>query len=358
MPILNFSFSSLITLLTIWLPNFIEIGTIQLKCQFNERIYVFEDSYAEKFRQPAQNFYSCYLVPISMDFENGSITIDRSEYIDKNNYKELVEIWFKGLLTIPPVIFQVFPNLNFLSVRGTNLTELEASTFQNASKLSKAWISENNFYRLNASTFIGAPNLEYLSLSSNRIEMLDEKAFTGLSKLKALYLRINELENLGKNIFAGLKSLEVLDLSDNKLSTLQFNLLANGKLSKVSFLHNEIHSIDPKIFDEKVGLDLVDLMGNECVDAEFDGLRDDVMKLKAGLLACFMNHTEITGDVYYRIDKGLEDMNAKIADNLTILYGLVFLLFVLLIGVCSAVAIVAYQINEEIGEDERLQNAD
>ncbi len=306
-------------MLVFWLLNLIGIDTIQLKCQFNERNYYFEDSYAIKFRQPNQNFYSCNLVPISMD-ESGNITIDRSEYIHKKGYQELLEIWFQGLETIPNEIFNTFPNLNFVSVRGTNMTKLEASCFQNATKLSKAWISENNLIRLNSSTFIGAPNLEYLSLTSNRIKMLHKKTFKGLPKLKALYLRINELEILDKNIFTSLKSLEVLDLSSNKLSTLNFNLMYNEKLNKISFLHNKIYSINPTIFDNKENLDLVDVMDNECVDTEFNGLKGDVMKLKAGLFGCFVNHTEVTGDIYYRIDKGFSDMNARINSHIITLF--------------------------------------
>jgi hypothetical protein len=270
--------------------------------------------------------------------ESGNITIDRSEYIHKKGYQELLEIWFQGLETIPNEIFNTFPNLNFVSVRGTNMTKLEASCFQNATKLSKAWISENNLIRLNSSTFIGAPNLEYLSLTSNRIKMLHKKTFKGLPKLKALYLRINELEILDKNIFTSLKSLEVLDLSSNKLSTLNFNLMYNEKINKISFLHNKIYSINPTIFDNKENLDLVDVMDNECVDTEFNGLKGDVMKLKAGLFGCFVNHTEVTGDIYYRIDKGFSDMNARINSHIITLYVLAILLIAVLIGVFSAIA--------------------
>lgn len=123
-----------------------------------------------------------------------------------------------NLVSIPPIIWSIFPNLeeivmaNYATVSSLTITDLMF-----ASKLKLLNLSGNKLPSISYSTFALAPALESLDLSDNLITEIEGMAFQYLSNLKYLDLSFNKLSMLDVFAFSGLTSLEVLNLSHNKL---------------------------------------------------------------------------------------------------------------------------------------------
>ncbi|XP_011186492.2 leucine-rich repeat neuronal protein 1 isoform X2 [Zeugodacus cucurbitae] len=92
--------------------------------------------------------------------------------------------------------------------------------------------------------------------------------------VKRLYLGFNHIETIAKSAFANLTQLTKLDLSHNKLKVKQLDpdvfrgvydvhdYLPLGKMIELDLGYNELHSLDPDVFEHLPNLETLILSGN------------------------------------------------------------------------------------------------
>ncbi len=88
-----------------------------------------------------------------------------------------LDLFSRGLSTLPPLSFVGLPHLKTLDIGKNKLTKIETNTFQ------------------------GLPNLKTLSLSENQLSALENNVFQGLSKLETLFLDTNQLTSVKTQAF-------------------------------------------------------------------------------------------------------------------------------------------------------------
>lgn len=112
------------------------------------------------------------------------------------------------------------------------------------------------------------PTLKTLLLDYNKIYFLHSSVFKPLINLEMLKIDHNDLPYLANDIFLYNENLKFLDLSNNKLKIIEHQLIANlislGKLNLSNNLIDKISSEFDNYFNEKI---IIDLRGNECIDA-------------------------------------------------------------------------------------------
>jgi Leucine-rich repeat (LRR) protein len=137
-------------------------------------------------------------------------------------------------------------------------------------------------------------NLQYLDLCYNKIKSLDANTFSRLTALKDLRLNSNLITSLDNKIFSNLKALDTLSIGFNLIGKLHPKLLENlvnlkdlginaiglsklagdelknnNKLVAILLQNINLNKINPKLFDNKPQLDVVNLQGNECINQVF-----------------------------------------------------------------------------------------
>jgi Leucine-rich repeat (LRR) protein len=274
--------------------------------------YYFKSASQPRFQEPKWEFCSCRLGEKNF---TGTLDmhINREEFLNIRNLKELVNIKRSEMSDLPKHLFTDFPKLDFLYIKDiTGLNPLRKEFFNgNASSITKLWIQKSTFRTIFRSTFENAPNIEHLCLPYTEIEVLEEGSLDDIPKLKGLFLKGNKIRFLYKSIFRNNKDLEELDFTDNKLESLDFSLLQNPKIINLLFEQNPVEMVDPMFFYKKTSLNYIGLKDNVCVNKEFDGVHGEVYKVKQGLEICFLNYKNLTNEVYLMMN----ELEAKIYEN-------------------------------------------
>lgn len=156
---------------------------------------------------------------------------------------------FTNLITIPPIIWEVFPNLQELVMADYSaVATLTTVDFMHASNLKVLNLRGNKVTTIPQSTFALASALEQIDLSYNLIGVIDDLAFSGLDNLKELDLSHNKIGLLKVFTLSNLLNLETLNLSNNKIKLLEPGALALPKLKSLNFNSNDVKLLPENLF--------------------------------------------------------------------------------------------------------------
>ena len=166
-------------------------------------------------------------------------------------------------------------NLTQLSIAGKVINDILPGIFEYMSSLELLDLSDNKTDHLNSAVFSGLgafsglTNLERLSMKANEITDILPGTFENTSSLEYLVLSYNEISEIMSGTFENLSSLEYLDLGYNKIKHLNiavfsglgtFNGLTN--LERLSMTGKEITEILPGTFEYMSSLERLDLSVN------------------------------------------------------------------------------------------------
>lgn len=293
------------------------------------------------------NFYSCRLGEKNFT-GTYDMHIDRAEFANTKNLKEVVEIKRSTMAELPRHFFSDFPKVDFLYIKEIKgLKPINQDFFKHAPSITKLWIQGSEFRTIFKLTFKNTPNVEYLSLPYNQITSFEEGSLDDIPKLKGLFLKANHITFLHKSLFRSSKDLEELDLQGNKLEALDFSLIQNPKIINLLFELNQIELIDPIFFYKKTFLNYLGLKENACVNKNFDGIHGSVYKVKKELENCFLNYKNLTNEIYLLINEleakiyeGERNQSSDNGESVTLLIILQSaVLVVTMIGLCIYVAL-------------------
>lgn len=156
---------------------------------------------------------------------------------------------FANLISIPPIIWKVFPNLEEIVMANyASVNTISTVDFLFASKLKVLNLKGNKLLTIPYSTFALAPLLEIIDLSANGITEIEDMAFNGLENLKQLDLSNNRIGLLKVFTFSGMKNLEVLDLSHNKVKLIDDGTFNLPQLKVLNFNTNDLKLLPDNLF--------------------------------------------------------------------------------------------------------------
>ncbi len=203
---------------------------------------------------------------------------------------KFVEFSSSNISHLPEQLFRKFSRLQYLNVNGCGLKKIDSIT--NATNLKVILANNNQISNLTGHAFHASSELEVLSFRRNQISEIDFKAFENLSNLKELYLSDNKIHMLYMNVFEPLTSLEILSLSGNKFHSIDLELFQNNlELREILLYDNELKAIHPQSFSNLKNLFNLELHGNLCVESDIradDEIYQD--KIKRMLATCYENY--------------------------------------------------------------------
>lgn len=207
--------------------------------------------------------------------------------VSSNDIKQ-VEIKNTPITKIPSSIFATFPNIEFLLLDNTRISNWNRETLkvQGISKLLGLFVDNNPINHLKDDTFKHVPNLYLLRLFNSSITEITPQAFNGLTELTLLRLHQNKLTSIENGVFGSLKKLEELDLARNQITALPTGLFSELKeLKELDLVSNQLTEIPKDIFKQNTKLNKLKLTENALKPI-------DATKLPASLTRLFVGKFE------------------------------------------------------------------
>ncbi|XP_077162322.1 uncharacterized protein LOC143821820 [Paroedura picta] len=169
------------------------------------------------------------------------------------NITEKIVLRHGNLSEIPPLSFQKFPNLHFLSITGFPVSSLPDLTFSpdQAGSLRSLDLSNNHLLScsIQPTAFSGLTALEDLALNNNSLDILQSPWFLGLAALSKLYLALNRIAYLPPKTFENLARLEELVISSNQIQYLSMDTFYGlASLVRLDLSSNRILFINSEAF--------------------------------------------------------------------------------------------------------------
>jgi hypothetical protein len=175
----------------------------------------------------------------------------------------------KNIEFIPANIRSTFDSLIALRFQNCSISKIDSMNFDGLN-LQYLDLCYNNIKALDANTFSRLTALKDLRLNSNLITSLDKKIFSNLKALDTLSIGFNLTGKLHPKLLENLVNLKDLGINAIGLSKLAGDELKNNnKLVAILLQNNNLNKINPKLFDNKPQLDVVNLQGNECINQVF-----------------------------------------------------------------------------------------
>ncbi|XP_015123480.1 insulin-like growth factor-binding protein complex acid labile subunit [Diachasma alloeum] len=189
-----------------------------------------------------------------------------------------------GKRVIEPKSFEKFHQLQNLTLRNCQLTDLQVDIFEGLEQLHYLNLGSNEISVLCNDTFSKLTQLSELHLDDNRISEIQAEAFSGLN-LRTIDLRNNSLTSVPVGVFRNLLDLETLNLGLNKIRTVSYNDFCGCiQLRWLNLDYNEIYHIDASAF-WGFNFNILDLSHNNLTvldDNTFIGLTvSDLLDLRA-----------------------------------------------------------------------------
>lgn len=277
----NFLFLVLLSFL-LGSGNSQEVLEVNITCRFeNASVYNFHN-YACIIRELNFNFSNpFYYINIEGEHEDGRTNDDVRNLIVEES----------AINQIPGNIFQIFSNIQAIEASDSGISAITPLDFQFTQSLEALFMSNNQLTNLTGSPFFFRPSVTHLNFYSNRIESIADSFFAGLSNLIYLSLGGNSITSLTPQMMAPLVNLRTLLASFNQIESLSPRVFStNRQLEIVAIEFNNISAIGSGIFDGLESLEFIGLMGNECVDLEFE-LDDEttIDDVNESLGECFDN---------------------------------------------------------------------
>lgn len=168
---------------------------------------------------------------------------------------EVIGVLYDKNNTVPFLsisLFAKFPNVNTLKVSGNqNLKEIKPDNLKGALKLKTLKVVDNLIVELVANLFVEAPNLENIVLSNNQISKIHDSTFSGLPNLKNVYLDSNKFATLSYKIFENLNNLQILDLLGNTCINQKFGFV-NGNLKELEVALENLCGTGNRLTDKEM----------------------------------------------------------------------------------------------------------
>ncbi|CAO1418895.1 unnamed protein product [Diamesa serratosioi] len=206
--------------------------------------------------------YSCLVA--NQEAESGEIAFlmkGSNAGVSNNDIKQ-VEIKNTPITKIPASIFTTFPNIEFLLLDNTRISNWNQETLkvQGISKLLGLFVDNNPINHLKADTFKEVPNLYLLRLFNCSITEVNVEAFKGLTELTLLRMHQNKITTTQNGVFASLKKLEELDLARNQITELPTGIFSELKeLKELDLVSNRLTEIPKDIFKQNTKLNKLKL---------------------------------------------------------------------------------------------------
>jgi len=132
--------------------------------------------------------YTCVLENVDLVLTE----IGGKHFEDQNDENVTHLFFFNSILSkVPPIVFQKFPNLEFLSIANTQLTIINDQTFDGCGKLTKIDASDNKISKIAETSLKKCKNLKTIDVSGNPIEYIDGEIFFYDPQLKHIILHKN-----------------------------------------------------------------------------------------------------------------------------------------------------------------------
>lgn len=165
----------------------------------------------------------------------------------------------------PVEIFTLFKDLRGISIRGSPITEIAASDFDNVKDLLYFSVTGSESLRkLSTGTFPSKLSLEKLHLDRNEIEVIEDFTFLNLSSLEWLFLKENKLTTITRNTFTGLFELYSLNLVGNQIHTIEDGAFTDlMKLKELNLASNKLKTLTDHVFDGLIRLDQLNIESNQ-----------------------------------------------------------------------------------------------
>jgi Leucine-rich repeat (LRR) protein len=181
----------------------------------------------------------------SATFQMRTSSIIRTEY---NTVMVEVDLGNKTILCSK--IFDKLRNVRSLSIRATNVVEIETNFLQGKGLDSRLEIHDGKFQTIKKHTFHDL-EITFLFLFKTKITTIEEEAFANLSRLKTLNLNGNQLKELNPRIFFALPQLADFRAAENVISKLQKNVFGflENREATIDLSSNCIEVVDKGAFD-------------------------------------------------------------------------------------------------------------
>lgn len=220
------------------------------------------------------------------------------EHLPNRNNSDVVfaHISYSNTPFIIQQLFAVFPNMNELEIRNSNLQEINIMPDD---RLEWLTLFGNNIQRIANGTFINQPRLSYIYAVNNSIQHLDVNAFQGLTQLLSLALINNRIEEVAPGTLSPLISARVIDFEGNLLSEVSEEMFAaNRNVTTLYLERNRINAVHPNFARNLANLSFIDFSGNVCVDRSFSpGNEEGLISMNNALQTCFNNYHDVTPEV-------------------------------------------------------------
>ncbi|XP_070506531.1 insulin-like growth factor-binding protein complex acid labile subunit [Chironomus tepperi] len=132
--------------------------------------------------------YTCVLENVDL-----ALTMIGGKHYEDQNDENVTHLFFYNstLSKVPSIIFQKFPNLEFLSIAHTQLTIINDQTFDGCGKLTKIDASGNHISKIAETSLRKCKNLKTIDVSGNPLRYIDGEIFFYDPQLKHIILNNN-----------------------------------------------------------------------------------------------------------------------------------------------------------------------
>ena len=134
-----------------------------------------ETTHTCTFVQDANLGYTCEVSDITFQTFRDKFTFTGNHLATEldNSHVTGLRIVNSNFARVPPTIFQVFPNLEFLSLTNSQLSVIEENTFEDCGILKWIDLSGNQIQRLSSNSFHNCDYVTELILDDNRINEIE-----------------------------------------------------------------------------------------------------------------------------------------------------------------------------------------
>ncbi|XP_014665738.1 PREDICTED: uncharacterized protein LOC106807798 [Priapulus caudatus] len=173
--------------------------------------------------------------------ENEIRTISDGAFSDAAQLRVL--LLDRNQLATLPAGFYELPMVAGVNVSGNSLDDEFLARMQ-ANGIENLDASYNELTMVTRASFNGSSSLQFLSLQGNRIENIEDFAFTEQTNLQVLFLSSNLLGNLTVDVFRGLGKIRHLFLDNNTIGDIQPNAFASMKeIINVNVSRNDLRHL-------------------------------------------------------------------------------------------------------------------
>lgn len=181
-------------------------------------------------------------------------------------------------------------NLRYLILRNNEIRRFPPAAFSRFTQLFQLEFSGNENTFIPSDAFDGLRLLYDLEMANCGLMDLNPHWFKGMRFLNRLEVDMNGITELPEGIF-DLPYLRILGMAFNRLRVLDSRAFgaAVDTIANLDAEQNEIDAIDRRIVNNGTMLTNLLLVGNTCIDANFQDVQNNLGVVVENLQGCFSN---------------------------------------------------------------------